>query len=80
MPLELAHSPDLEVGVDGSSPPLTGDICFQFNHTSNGSSSAAATERPRAWVAPNCSSPKSTSPSPWVMVGAERLTRQRVRT
>lgn len=28
MPLELAHSPDLEVGVDGSSPPLTGDICL----------------------------------------------------
>lgn len=46
MPLELAHSPDLEVGVNGSSPPLTGDICLggsctRFNHTSNGSSSAA---------------------------------------
>lgn len=51
MPLALAHSPDLEVGVDGSSPPLTGDICLggsciRFNHTSNGSSSAAAMERP----------------------------------
>lgn len=46
MPLELAHGPDLKVGVDGGSLSLTGDICLlggsciQLNNTSNRSSSA----------------------------------------